>query len=131
MRSAAHGRRAARDSGRADRAGRPSIRGAGHRSTLGIAAQGKKQGATVVAIVGGPSPLVDMADISLVMRTFENTDIYTPTVSRLAGLVMVDVLATAIATRRGPEHLRRLQAMKEDLADFRGSVERRHNASEH
>lgn len=101
------------------------------RSTLGIAAQGKKQGATVVAIVGGPSPLVDMADVSLVMRTFENTDIYTPTVSRLAGLVMVDILATAIATRRGPEHLRRLQAMKEDLADFRGSVERRQDTPEH
>lgn len=93
------------------------------RSTLDIAAQGQRNGATLIAIVGGPSPLLDLADVGLVLRTFEDTDIYTPTVSRLAGLVLIDVLATAIAVRRGPEHLKRLQVMKESLSAFRGSAE--------
>lgn len=92
------------------------------KSILDIAAQGKKMGATVIGITGGPSPLTDLADVGLVLRTFEDTDIYTPTVSRLAGLVLIDVLATAAAMRRGPEHLERLGEMKEALSSFRGSI---------
>ena len=92
-------------------------------SILDIAAQGKERGATLIGISGGPSPLIDLADVGLVLRTFEDTDIYTPTVSRLAGLVLIDVLATAVAVRRGPEHLERLGEMKEALSLFRGSSE--------
>lgn len=92
------------------------------RSIIEIAAEGARKGATVIGVVGGPSPLLDVADIGLVLRTFEDTDIYTPTASRLAGLVLVDVLATAVAVRRGPEHLRRLHEMKESLSVFRGSL---------
>ncbi len=95
-------------------------------STLDIAAQAKNRGATLIGIGGGPSPLMDLADIPIVLRTFEDTDIYTPTVSRLAGLVLIDVLATAVATRRGPKHLKGLQAMKEDLSKFRGSTDLHH-----
>jgi RpiR family carbohydrate utilization transcriptional regulator len=65
---------------------------------------------------------VELADVALVVRTFEDTDIYTPTVSRLAGLVLVDILATSVAVRRGGEHLERLRGMKEALARFRGSA---------
>lgn len=42
--------------------------------------------------------------------------------SWLAGLVLVDILATAVAVRRGPEHLARLRQMEEALAGFRGSL---------
>jgi len=90
---------------------------------LAITEQAKRKGATIIAIVGGPSPLSDLADVSLILPTFEDTDIHTPTVSRLAGLVLIDVLATAIAVRRGPAHLERLREMKQDLATFRGSVD--------
>lgn len=93
------------------------------RTILKIAEHAKAKGATLIAIVGGPSPLMDLADVPLILPTFEDTDMHTPTVSRLAGLVLVDVLATAIAIRRGPAHLERLREMKEDLASFRGSVE--------
>ena len=96
------------------------------KSILDIAAQGKERGATVIGISGGPSPLIDLADVGLVLRTFEDTDIYTPTVSRLAGLVLIDVLATAVAVRRGPEHLERLGEMKVALSSFRGSSEPEH-----
>lgn len=101
-----------------------AISNTGRTSTiLAIAEQAKRKGATVIAIVGGPSPLKDLADVPLVLPTFEDTNIHTPTVSRLAGLVLIDVLATAIAVRRGPAHLENLRHMKEDLATFRGSVD--------
>lgn len=93
------------------------------RPILDITAQARQKGARVVAIVGSPSPLMDLADVGVILRTFEDTDIYTPTVSRLAALVLVDVLATAIAVRRGPEHLDRLREMKEALTVFRRSAE--------
>ncbi|WP_219418984.1 SIS domain-containing protein [Pseudonocardia nigra] len=87
---------------------------------LEVAARARVNGAVVVAITGAPGPLAELADVALVVRTFEDTDIHTPTVSRLAGLVVIDVLATSVAVRRGPEHLERLRAMKDDLASFRG-----------
>jgi len=90
-------------------------------SVLDIAAQGKHRGATLIGIAG-PSPLI--ADVGLILRTFEDTDDYTPTVSRRAGLVLGDVLATAVAVHRGRDHLERLGEMKEALSSFRGSTER-------
>ncbi|WP_432840047.1 SIS domain-containing protein [Dactylosporangium sp. CA-092794] len=92
-------------------------------SVLDVAQEGKRRGATVIGVTGGPGPLFDIADVAIVLRTFEDTDIYTPTVSRLAGLVLFDVMATAVAVRRGPEHLARLGEMKEALSKFRGSSE--------
>jgi RpiR family carbohydrate utilization transcriptional regulator len=97
-------------------------------STLDIAAEAKSRGASVIAVAGGPSPLIDLADVGVVLRTFEDTDIYTPTVSRLAGLVLIDVLSTAVAVRRGADHLERLGEMKESLSRFRGSVEQARRA---
>lgn len=92
-------------------------------SVLEVAARARENGASVVAVSGGSTPLAEGADVALVLRTFEDTDIHTPTVSRLAGLVLVDVLATAVALRRGAEHLERLGDMKERLAAFRGSAD--------
>jgi RpiR family carbohydrate utilization transcriptional regulator len=91
-------------------------------SIVEIAATAKDHGATIVAIVGGASPLADLADVTLLLRTFEDTDVYTPTVSRLAGLVLIDTLSTAVAVRRGPQHLGRVREMKEALAQWRGSL---------
>ena len=93
------------------------------RAILNVAKHAREHGATLIAIVGGPSPLRDLADVPLVVPTFEDTNIHTPTVSRLAALVLIDVLATTIAVRRGPAHLDRLRQMKEDLSTFRGSVD--------
>jgi RpiR family carbohydrate utilization transcriptional regulator len=90
-------------------------------SVLEVTERARANGAKVVAVTGGPGPLAELADVALVLRTFEDTDIYTPTVSRLAGLVLVDILATAVAVRRGPEHLERLRVMKEALSAFRTS----------
>lgn len=91
-------------------------------SVVEIARAAKNSGATVVALTGSePSALTDVSDIAIVIRTFEDTDRYTPTVSRLAALVVVDILATAVSLRRGPDHAARLASMKEKLAVFRRS----------
>lgn len=89
------------------------------RSVIQVAALARRNGATVISITGGDSPLQQESDISIVAKTFEDTDIYTPTVSRLAGLVVIDILATSVATHRGGGHLARIRAMKEGLASFR------------
>lgn len=90
------------------------------RSVLDIAGLAKQLGRRIVAITGaGDTPLGRLADVPVVVKTFENTDIYTPTVSRLAGLVVIDILATTVAVRRGQAHTDNLARMKEGLAAFR------------
>ena len=91
-------------------------------SVLDVVGRAKASGMTVVSLTGDDAnPLVVAADISIVARTFEDTDTLTPSVSRIAGLVVIDVLATAVSLRRGPEHARRLSQMKDSLASFRGT----------
>ena len=90
------------------------------RSIVQVARAASAGGATVIAITGDESSeLAGEADVTLVAKTFEDTDRHTPTVSRIAGLVLVDVLATAVSLRRGEEHAEHLSAMKEQLAAFR------------
>ena len=60
-----------------------------------------------------------LCDLLLVIETLENTDIYTPTISRLAALVLIDILAVGVAMRRGGDHQRRLAAMKKRLSSMR------------
>jgi RpiR family carbohydrate utilization transcriptional regulator len=88
-------------------------------TVIQVAAQAKSRGVTVIGMTGANTPLLEYCDIGLIVKTFEDTDLFTPTVSRLAGLVVVDILATAVAMRRGPDHLEKLRAMKADLTSFR------------
>lgn len=88
-------------------------------SVLRIAETARANGALVIGITGDNSPLFDYCDIPLIVKTIEDTDVYTPTVSRLAGLVLIDILATSVALRRGTEHMKDLTRMKEGLATFR------------
>ncbi|GAA5210645.1 SIS domain-containing protein [Microbacterium kyungheense] len=100
-----------------------AISNTGHtEQTLIVAEAAKKAGATVISLTGRTSPLSELADIALVARTFEDTDVYTPSTSRLAGLVVVDVLATGVALRRTPEHTAAVRRMKSELASMRQGV---------
>lgn len=89
------------------------------KSIIQVAQTAKASGATVIGMSGEASPLLKHCDISLLVKTIEDTDVYTPTVSRLAGLVVIDILATSVALRRGQEHMDRLVRMKEGLMRFR------------
>jgi len=88
-------------------------------SILQVAQTARANGSTVIGMSGDNSPLLEHCDIPLIVKTIEDTDVYTPTVSRLAGLVVVDILATAVALRRGARHMERLTEMKEGLTHFR------------
>jgi len=91
------------------------------RSVIEIARLARESGATVIALVGIRGPLVEHCDIVLLAETLENTNIYTPTISRIAALTVIDILSTAVAMRRGEEHIAKLTKMKRNLAYLRVS----------
>lgn len=88
-------------------------------SILEIARVVRQRGGSVIAITGDESPLCEIADVPLLVETHENTDMFTPTISRIAALVLIDILSTGVALVRSDEHLRRVQDMKAALADQR------------
>ncbi|WIB25729.1 SIS domain-containing protein [Curtobacterium sp. MCSS17_015] len=96
----------------------------GHtQSVIEVARTARANGSTVIAVSGDETPVLAHADIPLVVKTIEDTDTFTPTASRIAGLVLIDLLATAVALRRGEQHLEQLSLMKEGLARFRRTGE--------
>jgi RpiR family carbohydrate utilization transcriptional regulator len=88
---------------------------------LEVTERARKNGATVLAVTGGPGPLADPADAVLVLRTFEDTGIYTPTVSRLAGLVRWTSWRPRSRSGAARSTWSGLREMKEALSAFRGS----------
>jgi len=97
-----------------------AISNTGHTAdVLRVAREANRASATVIGMTGQEGPLQALADMPLFVRTHENTDFYTPTLSRLAGLVVIDIVATAVALGRSREHLERVQAMKIRLATMR------------
>ena len=89
------------------------------RSIIEVARTARESGATVIGITGADTPLIRHCDVALLVETLDNTNIYTPTISRIAALVVIDVLSTAVALRRDEEHLRRYRQMKRRLAELR------------
>jgi RpiR family transcriptional regulator, carbohydrate utilization regulator len=82
----------------------------------------RMRGARTIGITGhADSPLSDHCDVSLIVQTLENTDMFTPTVSRLSHLVVIDILSTAVSLRRGDRHHARIAEMKASLARLRAS----------
>lgn len=69
--------------------------------------------------VGAKGPISALCDITLLVETLDNPNVYTLTASRIAALVPVDILSTAVAPRRESSHLNRLSHMKQRLDAFR------------
>ncbi|WP_306120100.1 MULTISPECIES: SIS domain-containing protein [unclassified Roseitalea] len=85
-----------------------------------VARLAREQGAGVIAITGAPTtPLINHADAVLNVETLDNTDLFTPTTSRIAALVVVDIVSTLVARRLGPAHSERLARMKRHLSHAR------------
>ncbi|MEP1931490.1 MAG: MurR/RpiR family transcriptional regulator [Roseibium sp.] len=80
-----------------------------------------KNGAKTICITGQMSDRIDACDVHLVVETLENTDLYTPTVSRLSHLVIIDVLSTAVSLKKDEAHNQRLAEMKAGLARLRAT----------
>ena len=84
-----------------------------------VAATGRKTGAEVISITAPDSPLARNSHRVLAVAPSEDTEQYTPMSSRIAQLVIIDVLATRLALTLGEgfsEHLRRV---KDVLANTR------------
>ncbi|PWE57621.1 MurR/RpiR family transcriptional regulator [Metarhizobium album] len=89
------------------------------RSIIEIARIARENGASVIGLTGSDSPLASYCDVPLVVETLENTNMYTPTISRIAALVVIDILSTSVAMRRPAEDQARIHRMKRQLSDMR------------
>ena len=75
----------------------------------------RKNGATTIAITASGSPLASACQVHLAADHPEGYDRYSPMVSRLMHLLIIDVLATCVALRIGSSLQPILQQMKENL----------------
>ncbi len=91
------------------------------RDLLDVAEIARKKGATVIVITASGSPLAREAlagsnHVLLAVDHPEDADRYSPMVSRLLHLLVIDVLTTGVALRLGSAQLRPLlQEMKKNL----------------
>ncbi len=80
----------------------------------------RKHGATVIVITASGSPLARAGHIHLAADHPEGFDRYSPMVSRLLHLLIIDILATCVALRIGSEKLQpALSEMKNNLRNKR------------
>lgn len=84
-----------------------------------LARLGLNSGATVLGITAPRSPLSLECDLSLGVEGAEDTELYTPMTSRIAQLVIIDILATSLALAAGDDFLDHLQQVKKNLSDTR------------
>ena len=79
----------------------------------------KEVGASVIGLCTSGSPLASVVSLPLFMDVPEDTEIYTPMSSRVAHLVLIDLLAVGVAKKRGPKLMEHLQVVKRSLQGLR------------
>jgi len=79
----------------------------------------RSSGAVLIGITQPNSPLAEQCDIVLAVETPEDTDLYTPMTSRIAHLMIIDVLVTAVALKRGPHYSKHLSKIRESFKETR------------
>lgn len=89
------------------------------RSLLEVVALAKRSGATVIALTRTGTPLAQAADVVLPADVQENPEVYAPMVARLVHLAIIDVLSVALALRKGPQAITRMEAAKASLQSTR------------
>ncbi|MBP8271193.1 MAG: SIS domain-containing protein [Sphaerotilus sp.] len=75
----------------------------------------RRKGATTIVITASGSPLAHQAQILLSVDHPEDYDRYSPMVSRLLHLTVIDILTTGVALKLGPELRPMLQEIKKNL----------------
>ena len=68
----------------------------------------KSTGARVIAVTATGSPLSELADLSLCVDVVEDSDIFAPIKSRLAQIVLLDILSVGVAVKGGEEMIKRV-----------------------
>ncbi|MFB8830623.1 transcriptional regulator HexR [Azotobacter salinestris] len=79
----------------------------------------RETGATLITLCPGQTPLAELADINVAIDVHEDTEVYTPLTSRIAHLVVIDVLAMGVAMARGPDLVNHLKSVKRSLRSLR------------
>lgn len=89
------------------------------KSLVEVASLAKENDATVIGITTTGSPLAKECNIVLSVDVSEDTDLYMPMSSRIAQLVLIDVLATGFTLRRGSKFIDNLKKVKDSLKSSR------------
>lgn len=84
-----------------------------------VARLGRENDAFVISLTAYGSPLAENSNLVLSSSVPEDTDIYMPMASRIAQLVLIDVLATGFTLRRGAKFRDNLKYVKEGIKDSR------------
>lgn len=83
----------------------------------------KKNGGIVIALAPSNTPVIKEATIPIVVDVEEAIELYTPLSSRIAHLVVIDVLAIGVAQRKGTSLKDHLYKLMLGLQDLRLDVE--------
>jgi len=84
-----------------------------------IARLARENDAFVIALTAYDSPLAEQSNLVLSLGVPEDTDIYMPMSSRIAQLVLIDVLTTGFTLRRGAKFRDNLKRVKSGIKDSR------------
>lgn len=79
----------------------------------------QQHGALVVSLAPVNTTLSMSADIPIHINIEEDTEQFTPMTSRIAHLMVIDMLAVAVTQRRGPEFSEHLNAIKRSIRSLR------------
>ena len=77
----------------------------------------KSSGSPVVTVTRSGSPLERLADLNLNVEVPEDSDVFSPLKSRLAQMVVLDILAVGVALRGGDKMIERLARATLAIAD--------------
>ncbi|AGH81003.1 DNA-binding transcriptional regulator HexR [Psychromonas sp. CNPT3] len=87
-----------------------------------VAHLARENDAFVISLTALNSPLAHESNLVLSMSVPEDTDIYMPMASRIAQLVLIDVLATGFTLRRGSKFRENLKRVKKGITDSRFNI---------
>jgi RpiR family carbohydrate utilization transcriptional regulator len=79
----------------------------------------KRRGATVISLSPADTPVLIQADIPLTIDAKDSFDVYSPLTTRIAHLVVIDVIAAGIAQRMGDNGKTHISKLKQSLRGHR------------
>lgn len=83
----------------------------------------RESGVTVIGITSENSPLAEVCSLVVNVELDEDTNVFTPMVSRLAHLMIIDILVVGVSLQKGEQVAERLQAMKKIISDKKQNEE--------
>lgn len=82
----------------------------------------QERGALVIGLTRSfDSPLAQRCNAPIIIETLENTDLYTPTISRIAVMVVIDILSTLTSLKLSENHQENIREMKRILSNVRST----------